>query len=402
MIEYTPLSAEGKARILNGFMKPRLSRTQSVEQPKIVLVGAQPGAGKSKAASLAKSELRQEGGYIHVDADIMRAQIPAPEGVVYSSEQTQKDAGALAISVRNSAKENRRNIVEEGTFRNAASISQFIRDRKSEGYGVEMLAVATASEESVAGIFKRYEEQHAKSVSQPRFVEESYHNEAMAGFKDTLSQCESSFDRVRVTNRAGDILYDSLNRRQNQHETAKDALSAYQEITPKRLKQVVKAWDEIQLQAESRSIDPIPNYLGMVKQHSEVIYQRVEEIYRQERVVANSEGATLQRKSGDTWQDIEKAEAKGMKAGIHMLGTAKPAKSGREYSGEIVHKDEASVFQKTDQGLIRHKAVQGMAEGKFSSLSEQVEIGQKVSIKREGNELSAKPADDSLKKTMKR
>ncbi|ENX2329911.1 zeta toxin family protein, partial [Neisseria gonorrhoeae] len=123
MIEYTPLSAEGKARILNGFMKPRLSRTQSVEQPKIVLVGAQPGAGKSKAASLAKSELRQEGGYIHVDADIMRALIPAPEGVVYSSEQTQKDAGALAISVRNSAKENRRNIVEEGTFRNAASIS---------------------------------------------------------------------------------------------------------------------------------------------------------------------------------------------------------------------------------------------------------------------------------------
>lgn len=94
MIEYTPLSAEGKARILNGFMKPRLSRTQSVEQPKIVLVGAQPGAGKSKAASLAKSELRQEGGYIHVDADIMRALIPAPEGVVYSSEQTQKDAGA--------------------------------------------------------------------------------------------------------------------------------------------------------------------------------------------------------------------------------------------------------------------------------------------------------------------
>lgn len=80
MIEYTPLSAEGKARILNGFMKPRLSRTQSVEQPKIVLVGAQPGAGKSKAASLAKSELRQEGGYIHVDADIMRALIPAPEG----------------------------------------------------------------------------------------------------------------------------------------------------------------------------------------------------------------------------------------------------------------------------------------------------------------------------------
>ena len=43
-----------------------------------------------------------------------------------------------------------------------------------------------------------------------------------------------------------------------------------------------------------------------------------------------------------------------------------------------------------------------MAEGKFSSLSEQVEIGQKVSIKREGNGLSVKASDASVKKTMKR
>ena len=43
-----------------------------------------------------------------------------------------------------------------------------------------------------------------------------------------------------------------------------------------------------------------------------------------------------------------------------------------------------------------------MAGGKFSSLSEQVEIGQKVSIKRDGNGLSVKAADASLKKMMKR
>lgn len=43
-----------------------------------------------------------------------------------------------------------------------------------------------------------------------------------------------------------------------------------------------------------------------------------------------------------------------------------------------------------------------MSEGKFSSLSEQVEIGQKVSIKREGNGLSVKASDASVKKTMKR
>ena len=233
-------------------------------------------------------------------------------------------------------------------------------------------------------------------------VDEDFHKKAFEGFKNTVATHEAEFDRIRVTNRPGEILYDSLNKQQNKQASAKDAMEFYQQITPERLKQVAQVWDVIQLQADRRSQDPVPNYFDKVKQHREEIYQRVEEIYRQERVVANSEGATLQRKSGDTWQDIEKVQAKGMKAGIHMLGTAKLAESGKEYSGEIVHKDEASVFQKTDQGLIRHKAVQGMAGGKFSSLSEQVEIGQKVSIKRDGNGLSVKAADASLKKMMKR
>ena len=163
----------------------------------------------------------------------------------------------------------------------------------------------------------------------------------------------------------------------------------------------------VSLYQKNVQADPLLNKIMDVEQVALEINEMAERIrqdnsYMLERVVVTSAEVSLQRKSGDTWQDLEKVQAKGMKAGIHMLGMAKPAESGREYSGEIVHKDEASVFQKTDQGLIRHKAVQGMAEGKFLSLSERVEIGQKVSIKRGGNELSVKPADASLKKTMKR
>ena len=402
MSEYQKLSDAGRAEIVSEYMSALLEITQAVDVPQIALVAAQPGAGKSKAADIVKEEFASKGGHIHVDADIMRQKIPVPPGVVYSSQQTQEDAGKLAVGVRKSALENSRNVLEEGTFRNAEAVCMSIKAAREAGLKIEMLAVATAPEESLAGIFKRYEDQYLTKNIQPRFVDEDFHNKAFEGFKNTVATHEAEFDRIRVTNRPGEILYDSLNKQQNKQASAKDAMEFYQQIPPERLKQVAQVWDVIQLQADRRSQDPVPNYFDKVKQHREEIYQRVEEIYRQERVVANSEGATLQRKSGDTWHDLEKVQAKGMKAGIHMLGTAKPAESGKEYSGEIVHKDEASVFQKTDQGLIRHKAVQGMAGGKFSSLSEQVEIGQKVSIKRDGNGLSVKAADASLKKMMKR
>lgn len=402
MNEYQKLSDAGRAEIVAEYMYALLEITQAVDVPQIALVAAQPGAGKSKASDIVKEEFALKGGYIHVDADIMRQKIPVPPGVVYSSQQTQEDAGKLAVGVRKSALENSRNVLEEGTFRNAEVVGMSIKAAREAGLKIEMLAVATAPEESLAGIFKRYEDQYLTKSIQPRFVDEDFHSKAFEGFKNTVATHEEEFDRIRVTNRPGEILYDSLNKQQNKQASAKDAMEFYQRITPERLKQVAQIWDVIQLQAGGRSQDPVPNYFDKVKQHREEIYQRVEEIYRQERVVVNSEGAILQRKSGDTWQDIEKVEAKGMKAGIHMLGTAKPAEFGKEYSGEIVHKDKVSVFQKTDHGLIRHKAVQGVSEGKFSSLSERVEIGQKVSIKREGNELSVKAADASLKKTMKR
>lgn len=402
MSNYTPLTLVQKTKLVNDFVNLRLLKTQNVEHPKIVLVGAQPGAGKSNAAKLVKSELRQEGGYIHVDADIMRAVIPVPEGVVYSSAQTQSDAGGLAGAVRQKARENKRNIIEEGTFRNAPGISSFIESGKAAGYAVELLAVATAPEESIAGIFKRYEEQHAGGVSQPRFVDEGYHNEALMGFKNTLAQCENQFDRIRVTNRENEILYDSLNPQQNQHKSAKEALESFQNLSPERLKEVAKSWDEIQTQAERRTQDPVEGYFEKVHQHREAINERLEQIYTQERVVVNSQGATLQRKSEDgTYQDVEKVAVSKMKAAIHILGSAKPAEDGKTYEGEIVHKDAASVFQKTSQGLIRHKNIQKSGKN-IISLGKRVNVGQNVSIHRADKQLVLTAASLNTQRGLKR
>ncbi|MEF1437652.1 toxin, partial [Neisseria gonorrhoeae] len=82
-----------------------------------------------------------------------------------------------------------------------------------------------------------------------------FHNKAFEGFKNTVATHEAEFDRIRVTNRPGEILYDSLNKQQNKQASAKDAMEFYQQITPERLKQVAQVWDVIQLQADRRSQD---------------------------------------------------------------------------------------------------------------------------------------------------
>lgn len=98
--------------------------------------------------------------------------------------------------------------------------------------------------------------------------------------------------------------------------------------------------------------------------------------YEHERVVVNSQGASLQRKDGVGWVEIDRTPVSRMQAGIHMLGLAKKAEPSQVHEGEIVHKDAASVFQKTKAGLVRHES---------ESISKQVKIGQKCVIQHEDN-----------------
>ncbi|MDN8960569.1 zeta toxin family protein, partial [Staphylococcus aureus] len=81
----------------------------------------------------------------------------------------------MAVGVRKSALENSRNVLEEGTFRNAEAVGMSIKAAREAGLKIEMLAVATAPEESLAGIFKRYEDQYLTKNIQPRFVDEDFH-----------------------------------------------------------------------------------------------------------------------------------------------------------------------------------------------------------------------------------
>ena len=182
----------------------------------------------------------------------MRERIPLGTARLPSSE-TQADAGRLANALRLMAIEARRNIVEEGTFRNPQSVQRFVDRLQEQGYKVEMVVVATSREESLLGIYQRHERQHQVGNPNPRFVTEDYHDAAMQGFSATVSQLAHQLDRLRIINRGGQLLYDS---QRQPRDDATMALQAAREIPAERRTMLADGWAAVAAAARERGANP--------------------------------------------------------------------------------------------------------------------------------------------------
>jgi hypothetical protein len=260
---YKNLSDDQIRQIGAEYFSERKEKSHARKEPVIVFVGAQPGAGKSVTAEVIRRELIARGGYIHVDADRMRVRIPTGKAKP-SSEETQTDAGKLANAVRALAIDGRRNIIEEGTLRSPGVMGTVASMAHSQGYRVELVALAAHKEESLLGVYERFEKQHLNPALNPRFVSENYHDDAFNGFTKNVAKDADKFDRVRVVNREGQMLFDSA-APENGYPSANEALQQGRELTPKRRSTIMASWEEVKKLAEVRNAPR--EYLGRIEMH---------------------------------------------------------------------------------------------------------------------------------------
>lgn len=272
MAAYVGLSSEEVNEVAQRFYDSRKLKSESRDNPKIVLIAAQPGAGKTVAAARVKEELQKEGGFVHVDADKMRHMINL-DGAKATSQETQADAGAIANSVRAKAVEGRRNIIEEGTFRNADALSAYIDKARKSGYSLEMVAVATNREESILGIHQRYERQHEAGVDNPRFVTTEYHDSAMKGFDATIATQGDKLDLLRVIRRDGELIYDSS--KENNFGSPLQAINNGRYLSDEKVKEIAKSWDKVLSSAEDRGAEK--EYIDSIGEHK----NRVEDLKKE-------------------------------------------------------------------------------------------------------------------------
>lgn len=187
-----------------GVERDALERTQAQENPKAVILGGQPGSGKSELAGEAIREMRQSGGAVVIDADRMREENPrykqlSKDDPENAADRTQKEAGEWATRLTMTAIEEKRNLVVDGTMRNPENIRDLANRLKEAGYDVEARVMAVNPETSITRARLRFEEQVSERGT-GRFVNQEQHDNAYAAIPRSVAALETEklVDRVKV------------------------------------------------------------------------------------------------------------------------------------------------------------------------------------------------------------
>lgn len=160
------LSVIDHAEIRDVIFSENLPRCTAQERPRAFITGGQPGAGKSLLAELAKSEMREEGGYLVIDADRYRNKHPL-YGYLQQTEPTQaanyvhKDAGMWATELKDKGIEERFNVLIDQTSKDPDALVKLGRELREAGYRVELHVMAVSAQISEQRIHSRYENQMA-------------------------------------------------------------------------------------------------------------------------------------------------------------------------------------------------------------------------------------------------
>lgn len=186
--------------------------TAAVEKPRIVIVGGQPGAGKTKVVELSKREF-QDQNVVIVSTDKLRAFHPRFNEIVglddkRSAVRTHDDASSWNRQLLQRCMETHRNVILEGVFKDEKRLASLIDDFKKNGYEVVVRFVAVHQRYSVWGIHNRYEKEKIVR-GHGRFVPLGYHNQCYNKLLDSAALVEEqgAANCIEVYARDGECLF---------------------------------------------------------------------------------------------------------------------------------------------------------------------------------------------------
>ena len=164
------LEASSHESVYKEEIEPAYFLTSSpVERPKLIIVGGQPGAGKTKVLEMAKKKFA-DNNVVVVNTDDLREYHPQFEELAIADDRqcashTHEDASGWNHQLLSRSLETRRNVILEGVFKNSKKLLDIAELARKHGYEVSFSVVAVNKRFSIWGIHKRYEkEKLAKGV----------------------------------------------------------------------------------------------------------------------------------------------------------------------------------------------------------------------------------------------
>ncbi len=179
--------------------------------PIAIVLGGQPGAGKSSLIRRSTEEL----GYnkvVVINGDEYRRYHPKSKEIMNNDEgdyafYTDADVRDWTKRLFEKAINDKHNLIFEGTMRTTA-ICDTLKRLKRQGFEVRVKALSVSGLESYLSTLRRYEEQK-NADGHGRITPSKSHADAYEGMIKTLEEIEKQgdFDSLEIVTRSGDTVY---------------------------------------------------------------------------------------------------------------------------------------------------------------------------------------------------
>ena len=236
-------------------LKMYISSYSPSKNPKVFLLGGQPGAGKSGLENM----LNLGDEYISISGDDYREYHPRFREINLeygkeASKYTQQWASQITEKLIEKLAKEKYNLIIEGTLRTAQlPLKEAGRFRKL-GYEVELHVLAVKPEKSYLGTLLRYEEM-IKWGKIPRMTPKEHHDLVVKNIGDNLEIIHNSkaFDNIKLFDRENNLLY---NYKENYDINPKNILENEfnSEWKLEEIKNFREKWENLIIMMENRKL----------------------------------------------------------------------------------------------------------------------------------------------------
>ena len=241
--------------VFQKILKLYMSSYSSSKNPKVFLLGGQPGAGKSGLENMLN--LKDE--YISISGDDYREYHPRFKEINLeygkeASKYTQQWAGQITEKLIEKLAKEKYNLIIEGTLRTAQLPLKEANRFKKLGYEVELHVLAVKPEKSYLGTLLRYEEM-IKQGKIPRMTPKEHHDLVVKNIGDNLEIIYNSkaFDNIKLFDRENNLLY---NYKENYDINPKNILENEfnSEWKLEEIKSFREKWENLIIMMENRKV----------------------------------------------------------------------------------------------------------------------------------------------------
>ena len=189
-----------------------VDQKEPVEKPEAVILGGQPGAGKSSMIKHFESLIADKGTAVISGDDFRKLhphfdQLYAQYGDDYVN-YTQKFSSQVTERLIDELSREKYNLIIEGTLRTSAVPIRTAELLKSRGYHVELAVMAVPPILSYVGTIERYERMKVIGTT-PRMTTKMQHDNTVNAIVESIEKVYKSgvFDDISLQNRKSECLY---------------------------------------------------------------------------------------------------------------------------------------------------------------------------------------------------